>query len=93
MGTVSASSLLGSLVDLDVLDNEVASVKTLGIGVRLSVFEEGEEEFCGLDGPAGLGNTELLSCIAQEKSVSIDIFCQNADFRCSLLVLDPSSLP
>lgn len=61
MSAVSAAALLGGLVDLDVLDNEVASVETLGIGVGLSVLEESEEELGGLDGPAGAGNTELLA--------------------------------
>lgn len=60
--TISASPLLGSLVDLDVLDDEVAGVKTLGVGVGLGVLEEIGEEFGGLDGPAGLGNTELFAC-------------------------------
>jgi hypothetical protein len=44
-----------------VLDNQVAGVKTLGIGVGLSVLEETEQELGGLDGPAGLGDTELLA--------------------------------
>lgn len=61
MGTVSASSLLGGLVDLDVLDDQVRGVETLGVGVGLSVLEETEEELGGLDGPASLGNTELLA--------------------------------
>lgn len=62
MSTVCATALLGGLVDLDVLDNEVASVETLGIGVGLGVLEETEEELGGLDGPAGAGDTKLLAC-------------------------------
>lgn len=62
MGTVCAAALLGSLVDLDVLDNQVTSVKTLGVGIGLGVLEEAQEELGGLDGPAGAGNTELLAC-------------------------------
>ena len=61
MSTVCATALLGGLVDLDVLDNEVASVEALGIGVGLGVLEETEEELGGLDGPAGTGDTELLA--------------------------------
>lgn len=61
MGTVSAAALLGGLVDLDVLDDQVAGVKTLGVGVGLSVLEEREEELSALHGPAGLGDTELLA--------------------------------
>lgn len=62
VGTVSSSALLGGLVDLDVLDNQVASVKTLGVGVGLGVLQELEEELGGLDGPSGAGDTELLAC-------------------------------
>ena len=62
MGTVCASPLLGGLVDLDVLDDQVAGIETLGVGVGLSVLEQTEKELGGLDGPAGLGDTELLAC-------------------------------
>jgi hypothetical protein len=60
--TVCPSSLLGGLVDLDVLDDQVAGVKTLGVGVGLGVLEEAQEELGGLGGPAGLRDTELLAC-------------------------------
>lgn len=63
VSTVCAPSLLGSLVDLDVLDDQVAGVETLGVGVGLSVLEETEEELGGLDGPAGLGDTESLAYV------------------------------
>ena len=68
VSAVSAAALLGGLVDLDVLDNEVASVKTLGIGVGLSVLEETEKELGGLGGPAGAGNTELLAYMTKKRS-------------------------
>jgi len=61
VGTVCAAALLGGLVDLDVLDNQVASVETLGVGVGLGVLEETEDELGALDGPAGLGDTKLLA--------------------------------
>lgn len=61
MGTVCAPALLGGLVDLDVLDDQGTGVETLGISVGLSVLEETEDELGGLDGPAGLGDTELLA--------------------------------
>lgn len=61
MGTVCASPLLGGLVDLDVLDDEVAGVEALGVGVGLGVLEEAEKELGGLDGPAGLGDAEGLA--------------------------------
>ena len=65
MGTVSAPALLGGLVDLDVLDDQVGGVETLGVGVGLSVLEQTEEDLGGLDGPAGLGDTESLACSSQ----------------------------
>jgi hypothetical protein len=61
VGTVRPSALLGGLVDLDVLDNQGASVEALGIGVGLSILKEVEEVLGGLDGPAGSGDTELLA--------------------------------
>lgn len=61
VSAVCAPSLLGGLVDLDVLDNQVGGVKTLGVGVGLGVLEEREDELGRLDGPAGLGDTELLA--------------------------------
>jgi len=51
MGTVSSTALLGRLVDLNVLDDQIAGVKTFGVGVGFCVFEEAEEEFRGLFGP------------------------------------------
>lgn len=61
MGTVCPSSLLGSLVDLDVLDDESTSVEALSVGVGLSVLQETEQELGGLNGPSSLGDTELLA--------------------------------
>lgn len=62
MGTVSPAALLGGLVDLDVGDRQGGGVKTLEVGVGLSVLKEIKEESGGLDGPASAGNTKLLSC-------------------------------
>ena len=61
VGTVCAAALLRGLVDLDVLDNQVGGVETLGVGVGLSVLEEREKELSALHGPAGLGDTESLA--------------------------------
>lgn len=61
VSTVCSSALLWCLVDLDVLDNQVASIETLGIGVGLCVLEETEKELGGLDWPSSTGDTELLS--------------------------------
>jgi hypothetical protein len=68
VSTVGTSATLGGLVDLNVLDDEVAGVKTLGIGVGLSVLQQTEQLLSGLDGPASLGDTECLACIV------LDIF-------------------
>lgn len=61
VSAVCAPSLLRGLVDLDVLDDQVGGVETLGVGVGLSVLEETEQELGALDGPAGLGDTESLA--------------------------------
>lgn len=71
MSTVSAAAALGSLVDLDVLDDQVAGVETLGVGVGLGVLQEVNEELGGLDGPAGLADTKLL---AYTQRLSVDLF-------------------
>lgn len=44
VGTVCPSALLGGLVDLDVLDDQVAGVETFGVGVGLGISEEAEKE-------------------------------------------------
>lgn len=62
VSTVSAAAALGSLVNLDALDNQSTGVETLGVGVGLGVLEEIDQELGGLDGPASLGDTELLAC-------------------------------
>lgn len=66
MSTVGASATLGGLVDLNVLDDEVAGVKTLGVGVGLGVLQQSEQLLSRLDGPASLGDTECLACIPLE---------------------------
>ena len=62
MSTIGTTALLGRLVDLDVLDDQVAGVEALGVGVCFRVLEQAEEEFCGFLGPAGAGDAELLAC-------------------------------
>jgi hypothetical protein len=61
VSTVCSSALLGGLVDLDVLDNQVASIEALGISVGFGVLEQSEEELGRLGGPSCTGDTELLS--------------------------------
>jgi hypothetical protein len=51
-----------TLIDLDVLDDEVAGVEALRVGIGFGVLEETEEEFGGLDGPAGSRDTEGFAC-------------------------------
>lgn len=70
MGAVSPSSLLGGLVDLDVLDDQVAGVETLDIGVGGGVLEETEKVLGRLSGPSSAGDTELLAC-SKSRLVSI----------------------
>lgn len=70
VSTVSAAATLGGLVDLDALDDQGAGVETLAIGVGLSVLEQINDVLSGLDGPAGLGDTELLAW-KPERSVQI----------------------
>ena len=61
VGTVCSSSLFGGLVNLDVLDDQVAGIETFSVGVCLSVLEETEKELSGLDWPSGSGDTESLA--------------------------------
>jgi hypothetical protein len=70
VGTVGSSPLLGCLVDLDVLDDQVAGVEALSIGIGFGVSEETEEVLGGLYGPSGARNTKLLACTMNSGSVS-----------------------
>lgn len=62
VSTVGPPPTLGGRIDLDVLDNEVRGVKTLAIGIGLSVLQEVSEEGGRLDGPAAFGSTGLFCC-------------------------------
>ena len=61
MSTVRTSPLLWRLVNLDVLDNQVAGVEALGVRVRFGVLQQTEQELGRLDWPAGLGDAKLLA--------------------------------
>jgi len=61
VGAVRPPSLLRCLVDLDVLDDKVARVEALGVGVGLGILEKTENEVGRLDGPASAGDTKLLA--------------------------------
>ncbi len=69
VSTVCASPLLGSLVDLDVLDDEIAGVETFGVGVGFGIAEKTKEEFGGLDGPACARDTELFACMKNSRQL------------------------
>ena len=62
MCSVSSSSLLGCLVDLNVLDDQVVSVEAFAISVGFSVLEETKEKFGGLDWVSGFGDAKCLAC-------------------------------
>lgn len=62
VGAVCASALLRGLVDLDVLNDQFRRVQSLGVGVRFGILQQSNQEFGGLDGPAGLRDTELFAC-------------------------------
>ena len=74
VSAVCTTSLLGSLVDLDVLDDEVACIETLGVCVRLGVLEQTDQEFGGLDGPSCFGDAELLAYITVSLALS-HLYC------------------
>jgi hypothetical protein len=76
VSTVCSSALLGRLVDLDVLDDQVAGIKTLGIGVCLCVLEETEQELGGLDWPSSSGDAKRFACVI----LSIYVSATNLNF-------------
>jgi len=74
VSAVRASPLLRRLVDLDVLDDQVAGIQTLGIRVRLGVLQQAEQELSRLDGPAGPADAKLLAYIMTHESTSTSLF-------------------
>ena len=83
VGTVSAPALLGGLVDLDVLDDQVAGVETLGVGIGFGILEQTNQELSRLDGPAGLGDTESLAC----KKIISQLFYSKSDDAVEAMLL------
>ena len=61
MGAICSAALLWCLVDLDVLDDQVGSVETLGVGICFGVLEQAQKELGGLDGVTGFGDAKLLA--------------------------------
>jgi hypothetical protein len=91
VSTVCASALLRGLVDLNVLDDEVAGVETLSIGVGLSVLEQTQQELGGFHGPASAANTELLSCRAYDVSILFAVLRSETNFKSQVLYFGASS--
>ena len=69
MRTIGATTLLGRLVNLDMLHDQIPCVEALGIGVGLGVLEQAEEELGGFLGPAGAGDAELFACCGSANSL------------------------
>lgn len=63
MSTIRSTTLLWSLVDLDMLDNEITRVKTLGIGIGFGVVQEVQEELGGFNGPPSSCDAECFACL------------------------------
>ena len=61
MGTVSSPPLLRSLVHLNTLDNEIASVETFRISIGLGILEEVQDELGGLGGPASTSHSKRFA--------------------------------
>lgn len=61
MCTICAAASFGSLLDDNVLDEEIFYIDVFGISVRFGVLEQACDEFHRLLGPATLRGFELLS--------------------------------
>ena len=92
MGAVRPPPLLGGLVDLDMLDDQVAGVETLGVGVGLGVLQQTEQELGGLLGPAGLGDTELLALGGAADRASVPAHGDSLDLLLDVLEEGNSAL-
>lgn len=88
VSTVSSATLLGGLVDLDVLDDQSAGVEALGVGVGLRVLEQLEQELGGLDGPASAGHTPSLACLSLLSASSLVSSIHHVP-----LMLSPAKVP
>lgn len=83
MGTVCSSSLLWSLVDLDVLDDKCLLVKTLGVCIAFGVLQQAEQKGGTLFGPSALSDTPYL-CLGASSNSSVEA----AERNTLLLFLD-----
>lgn len=83
VSSVSSSSLLWSLVDLDVGDLQLGDIQTLGLSVGLSVLQQVLDVVDRLDWPSSLLDTELLSLSGSTDGVS-----ESSEWNGSLVVQD-----
>lgn len=61
MCTIGTAALFRCLVDLNMLDDQIARIKAFCIGVCFGIFEETEEKLGGFYGPTCAGDSELFS--------------------------------
>lgn len=61
MGTICSSPLLGSLVDLNVLNDQIPGIEALRIGIGFCVSKEPEQELSRLDWPPSESDAEWFS--------------------------------
>lgn len=83
VSSVGSSSVLRSLVHLDVGDLQLGNVQTLGLSVRLSVLQQVLDVVDGLGGPSGLLDTPLLTL-----GGSADRVVESSERNGSLVVQD-----
>lgn len=83
VGSVSSSSVLRSLVHLDVGDLQLGNVQTLSLSVGLSVLQQVLNVVDGLGGPSGLLDTPLLTL-----GGSADRVVESSERNGSLVVQD-----
>lgn len=83
VSTVSTTTLLRSLVDLDVGDDKRLGVKALGVSVGTGVLQKLGNKLDGLDGPSGLGDIKLLAL-----GGSADTASESSEGNSTLLLRD-----
>lgn len=83
VGSVGSSSLLWSLVHLDVGDLQLGNIQALSLSVRLSVLQQVLDVVDGLGWPSGLLDTPLLTL-----GSSTDGGVESSEWDGSLVVQD-----
>lgn len=99
VSTERATTGLGGLLDDDVADDKLLDLETLGLGVSLSVLEEGKEELDRLDGPSTYWNgkqrvkgDEVSDCCGEwlfrlECTSGVSLAGDSPDFRLRRTIL------